>query len=207
LVVNSIRKMMMSSHENLVKYMTPLGLAHIMGNGHHYGPLPWGNTLGRPDWNPVYYHKADQKGIGFDRTTTGSNALSQYHPDAAKEWIDPDQCPEKYLLWFHHVAWDKKMKSGKTLWNEMVDNYYAGVQETRKLIDTWYSLAEKIDSERFNHVLMLLKIQEKEAVWWRNACLLYFQTFSKMPIPSQYEQPDKTLEQYMKMKFPYAPGN
>lgn len=202
-----ISNIMMQSHQTLVNYMTPLGLAHIMGNGHHYGPLPWGNSLGRPDWNPVYYHKADSLGIGFNRTTTGTNALSQFHPEVQKQWIDPNTCDERYLLWFHHVPWDKKMQSGKMFWNELVDHYYKGVEDIRGIQRHWLTLAGKIDEERFNHVSMMLNIQVKEAVWWRNACLLYFQTFSKMPFPDQYEKPDKTLEYYKSLRFPYAPGN
>ncbi len=205
--VQTVQKMMMGSHESLVRYMTPLGLAHIMGNGHHYGPLPWGNTLGRPDWNPVYYHRADSFGIGFNRTATGTNALAQYAPEVRKQWEDSNSCDEKYLLWFHHVSWQHKMKSGKTLWQELTDHYYQGVNDMRKMKVEWSGLVKKIDPERFNHVSMLLGIQEKEAVWWRNACLLYFQTFSKMPIPAHYEQPDQTLEYYKSLRFPYAPGN
>ena len=206
-VVYPVKKIMLGSHEALVNYMTPLGLAHIMGNGHHYGPLPWGNTLGRPDWNPVYYHRADSFGIGFNRTVTGTNALTQYDISVRKQWEDSNSCDEKYLLWFHHVSWQHKMKSGKTLWQELTDHYYQGVNDMRKMKAEWLGLEKKIDPERFNHVSMLLGIQEKEAVWWRNACLLYFQTFSKMPIPSHYEQPDQTLEYYKSLRFPYAPGN
>jgi len=206
-VVNSISKIMMKSHESLVNYMTPMGLAHIMGNGHHYGPAPWSNNLGRPDWNPVYYHKADSLGIGFDRTPKGSNALAQFAPEVSKQWLDPVTCDEKYLLWFHHASWSQKMKSGKTLWNELVDHYYQGVTEMREMKNQWNSLSKQIDPERYNHVMMLLNIQEKEAVWWRNACLLYFQTFSKMTIPAHFEQPDKSLDYYKSLRFPYAPGN
>lgn len=206
-VVNSISKIMMKSHEALVNYMTPMGLAHIMGNGHHYGPAPWSNNLGRPDWNPVYYHKADSLGIGFDRTSKGSNALAQFAPEVSQQWLDPTTCDEKYLLWFHHSSWSQKMKSGKTLWNELVDHYFEGVTEMRGMKNQWKLLSKQIDPERHNHVMMLLNIQEKEAVWWRNACLLYFQTFSKMPIPAHLEQPDKTLDYYKSLRFPYAPGN
>ena len=206
-VIQPIKKIMLASHEALVKYMTPLGLAHIMGNGHHYGPLPWGNTLGRPDWNPVYYHRADSFGIGFNRTATGTNALAQFDMSIRKQWEDSNTCDEKYLLWFHHVSWQHKMKSGKTLWQELTDHYYQGVKEMRIMKSEWAGLQKNIDPERFNHVSMLLGIQEKDAVWWRNACLLYFQTFSKMPIPAQYEQPDQTLEYYKSLRFPYAPGN
>lgn len=202
-----IKSMMMGSHEALVNYMTPLGLGHIMGNGHHYGPLPWGNSLGRPDWNPVYYHRSDSVGIGFNRTHSGTNALAQYAPERQQLWNDPNTCDEKYLLWFHHVPWTHRMLSGKPLWLELVDHYYEGVRSAQKMRDQWKSLADNVDPERFDHVSMLLDIQVKEATWWRNACLLYFQTFSKMAIPDGYEKPDKTLEYYKSLKFPYAPGN
>jgi alpha-glucuronidase len=178
-----------------------------MGNGHHYGPAPWSNTLSRPDWNPVYYHRADSFGIGFDRTSTGTNALSQYAPKVRKRYEDLNSCDEKFLLWFHHVSWTHKMKSGKTLWEELCDKYYWGVEEIKSIQLQWYQLEKQVDAERFQHVKMLLAIQVKEAIWWRNACLLYFQTFSKMPIPSKYEQPDKTLEYYKSLRFQYAPGN
>lgn len=202
-----IKKIMLSSHETMVNYMTPLGLHHIMGNGHHYGPAPWSDNLPRPDWNPVYYHKADSIGIGFDRTATGSNALAQYTPEVRKRFQDLNTCDEKYLLWFHHVNWEHRMKSGRSLWEELCYLYYKGVDDIRSVQQQWNKLENQVDAERFRHVKMLLKIQEAEAVWWRNACLLYFQTFSKMPIPANYEQPDKPLDYYKKLKFPYAPGN
>ena len=205
--VTATKNIMMQSHETMVNYMTPLGLAHIMYNGHHYGPMPWGNTLGRPDWNPVYYHKADSIGMGFNRTVSGTNALAEYKTEVSNLWNDSNTCPDKYLLWFHHVAWNHKMHSGRTLWNELCYKYYTGVDAVKSIQQQWNSLKNFIDAQRFYHVKQLLNIQVKEAVWWRNACLLYFQTFSNMPIPAEYEQPDKTLEYYKSLKFPYAPGN
>ncbi|HVZ25577.1 MAG TPA: alpha-glucuronidase family glycosyl hydrolase [Sediminibacterium sp.] len=199
-------RIMLQSRENLVHYMTPLGLHHIMGDGHHYGPSPWSNHLGRADWNPVYYHRADSTGIGFERTKAGSNALEQYAPAVQKIYADPATCPDNYLLWFHHIPWNYRMKSGKTLWQELVDTYYAGVEAVRAMQKTWEGLRQYVDPERFEHVQMLMAIQEKEAVWWRNACLLYFGTFSKMPIPAAYEQPDHTLKYYQSLRFPFAPG-
>ena len=206
-VIASIKKIMLSSHEVMVNYMTPLGLHHIMGNGHHYGPAPWSNNLPRPDWNPVYFHKADSIGIGFDRTATGTNALAQYAPEVRKQYEDINTCDEKYLLWFHHVGWKHKMKSGRTLWEELCYKYYEGVSDMKDLQKTWNDLERFVDKERFTHVKMLLAIQVKEAIWWRNSCLLYFQTFSRMPIPAGYEQPNKTLDYYKSLSFPYAPGN
>ncbi|HEY5967467.1 MAG TPA: alpha-glucuronidase family glycosyl hydrolase [Chitinophagaceae bacterium] len=205
--VEPVKKIMLQSREALVNYMTPLGLTHIMYNGHHYGPMPWGNTLNRPDWNPVYYHKADASGIGFDRTAKGTNALSQYAVEVQNEFNDINKCPDDYLLWFHHAAWDHKMHSGRTLWNELCYKYNSGVDTVRSFINHWNSLRKYIDEDRFKQVDQLLNIQLKDAIWWRNACLLYFQTFSKMPIPSQYEKPDRTLEYYQNIRILYAPGN
>jgi len=198
---------MLSSYKALVNYMTPLGLHHIMGTGHHYGPAPWVDNAGRADWNPVYYHRADSVGIGFDRTATGSNALSLYAPEPREQFENLETCPEEYILWFHHVPWNHKMKSGRTLWDELCAKYYEGVDSVKAIQRKWNNLKGMVDNDRFNQVSMLLNIQVKEAIWWRNACLLYFQTFSKRAIPAQYEQPDQTLEYYKRLRFPYAPGN
>ncbi len=205
--IEPIKKMMLASRENLVKYMTPLGLHHLMGTGHHYGPAPWINNLSRPEWNPAYYHKADSYGVGFDRTAKGSNAVAQYATEVKNKFENTESCPEEYLLWFHHVPWDHKMKNGKTLWNELCSQYYAGVDSVRGMQKTWNSLQGKIDAERHTQVKMLLQIQEEEAVWWRNACLLYFQSFSNLPIPAGYEKPGRSLDYYKQLNFPYAPGN
>lgn len=205
--VSTTKKMMLASRETVVNYMTPLGLHHIMGDGHHYGPSPWSDRLGRADWNPVYYHRADTAGIGFDRTEKGSNALEQYAPEVRKIYQDPATCPEEYLLWFHHVSWKQPLRSGKTLWEELCAKYYGGVEEVRSMQKNWELLKGKVDEERFSHVRMLLAVQEKEAVWWRNACLLYFSTFSRMPIPAGYEQPDQTLDYYKAIRILNAPGN
>ena len=205
--VEPVKKIMLQSRETLVSYMTPLGLTHIMYNGHHYGPMPWGNTLNRPDWNPVYYHKADASGIGFDRTAKGSNALSQYAVEVQNEFNDINKCPDDYLLWFHHAAWDHKMHSGRILWDELCYKYNSGVDSVKSFIKQWKGLRKYVDEERFKQVDQLLNIQLKDATWWRNACLLYFQTFSKMPIPAHYEKPDKTLEYYQNIRILYAPGN
>ena len=204
--VEPMREMMLTSRETVVNYSTPLGLHHIMGAGHHYGPGPWVSKMSRADWTSVYYHKADSAGIGFDRTATGSNALEQYTQLAAQVWADPKTCPDRDLLWFHHLPWDFKMKSGKTLWEEIALHYQQGVDEVRQMQQKWKEQQSTVDKERWEHVNMLLSIQEQEAVWWRNSCLLYFQTFSKRPLPKGVEKSDKTLEYYMDLKFPYAPG-
>lgn len=205
--VDTVEKIMLASREAVVNYMTPLGLHHIMGYGHHYGPAPWYDKAPRADWNPVYFHRADSVGIGFDRTSAGSNALTQYQPPLPKEFEDLSTCPEKYLLWFHHVPWTYPLKSGRNLWDELCYKYNEGVDTVRWMQNAWDRMKKYVDDERFNQVRMLLSIQEKEAVWWRNSCLLYFQTFSKMPVPGKYEKPDHTLEYYESLKFPYAPGN
>jgi alpha-glucuronidase len=204
--VTAIEKMMIASREAVVNYMTPLGLHHIMGTGNHYGPAPWVDNAGRADWNPVYYHRADNYGIGFDRTINGSNALAQYQQQIQQQWNDSNTCDEKYLLWFHHVSWQHKMKNGKTLWDELCSKYQQGVDTVRWMRRQWNDIKNFIDDEQFTEVKMFLNIQEHEAEWWRNACILYFQTFSKLPLPSNIEKPDKTLEYYESLKFPYAPG-
>jgi len=205
-IIKPIKTIMMNSREITVNYMTPLGLHHIMGWSHHYGPAPWIKDKNRADWTSVYYHRADSNGIGFNRTSTGSNAVSQYFPPVAEKFSSLQTCPDEYLLWFHHLPWDYKVESGNTLWEELCYHYYNGVESVKKMQTTWNSLEDKIDKEVFNHVKMLLTRQEKEAVWWRNACVLYFQTFSKQPIPEELEMPDKSLEYYESLNFPYAPG-
>lgn len=205
--VDEIKKIMLASREILVNYMTPLGLHHIMANGHHYGPAPWSDNLPRPDWNPVYYHKADENGIGFNRTSSGTNALSQYAPEVRAQFEDSNTVDEKYFLWFHHVSWNHKMKSGRTLWEELCFKYDQGVHELHDLKFQWAALQKCMDRERYLHVYMLLEIQFKEAIWWKNACVSYFQTFSKLPYPQKFVKPDNTLDYYKSLKFPYAPGN
>ena len=205
--VKPIKEIMLASREAAVNYMTPLGLHHLMGYSHHFGPGPWVANKQRADWTAVYYHKADSAGIGFDRTLTGSNAIGQYAPDVQKQFQDVYTTDEKYLLWFHHVSWTHKLKSGRTLWDELCYKYYAGVDSVRHMRKTWESQKSNIDFERFTQVQTLLKMQEKEAVVWRNSCVLYFQTFSKMPIPQGLEKPDKSLDYYMSLKYSFVPGN
>lgn len=201
-----VKKMMLESREAVVNYMNPLGLHHIFDTGHHYGPGPWVGNLSRPEWNPVYYHKADEEGVGFDRTETGSNALSQYAPEYAEKFGNLKTCPEEYLLWFHHLPWDYRLKSGRTLWDGLGIKYQLGVDQVSDMITIWEDMKPYVDEYRHNQVRMLLYIQRKEAKWWRDACMLYFQTFSKMDFPDEMETPENTLEHYMSLKFPYAPG-
>jgi alpha-glucuronidase len=201
-----IKQLMLNSRENMVNYMTPLGLHHIMGYDHHYGPGPWVDFGARPDWNSTYYHKADSAGIGFDRTSSGSNAVSQYFPPVRDEFENLSTCPLKSLLWFHHVKWDYKLPTGNTLWVEMIHRYYEGADSAKAMQVTWDKINGKIDKVRFGAVKQLLAIQASEAKWWRDACLSYFQTFSKMPIPSNYEQPEHTLAYYKSLQFHSVPG-
>ncbi len=204
-VVQSVKKVMMASREHAINYMTPLGLHHIMGWDHHYGPAPWIKDKHREDWTSVYYHRADSNGLGFDRTATGSNAVSQYYLSVMKKIASPTTCPEELMLWFHHLDWDYRMKSGRTLWEELCYRYYAGVEGVREMQREWNGLRSKIDEENFWHVQTMLTIQEKEAVWWRNTCVLYFQTFSRRPIPADLEKPQQTLQYYQELSFPFAP--
>lgn len=203
--VESARAMMIESREAVVNYMTPLGLHHIMARGHHYGPGPWVDG-GRRDWTSLYYHQANSEGIGFDRTPAGSNAVEQYCSPYRELVGNIDTCPESLLLWFHHVSWEYQMKSGRTLWDELCFKYNEGVDQVRQMQATWESLEYFVDSARFHHVKTLLKIQEKEARWWRDACLLYFQTFSEMSISGEYEQPAESLEYYMRLTHYFVPG-
>ena len=206
-VVEPLTGMLLASRETVVDYMNPLGLAGMFGQGHHYGPEPW-HDQGRPDWTSVYYHRAGPHGVGFDRTAaTGSNAVGQYAPPLAKLWGDPATCPEKFLLWFHHVPWDRPLQSGRPLWDELALRYQRGVDAVRGWQMTWNGLHGRIDDERFAHVQSLLVIQEHDARWWRDACLLYFQTFSQRPLPAGVEPPEKTLEEYKQIKLRWMPGN
>ena len=191
-----ITRIMLDSHEALVDYMTPLGLHHIMWGKHHYGPAPWWNTEPREDWNPVYFHRADDSGIGFDRTQTGSNTVSQYHVRVRKLFANRDTCPEEYLLWFHHVPWDYRLHSGRTLWEELGFHYQRGVDWVRLTRKKWEALSGVIDKERYDEVAQKLAIQERDGVWWRDAVLLYFQTFSRRPLPPGVEKPAHTLSEY-----------
>ena len=199
-IVATISKIMMDSREISVNYMTPLGLHHIMGYNHHFGPGPWVNR-GRADWTSVYYHRADSVEIGFNRTPSGSDATSQYHKPVAGVFANPETCPEKYLLWFHHLPWDYKMKSSKTLWDELCLKYDSGVDGVRQMQSDWNQLEGKIDNEQFAFVKAKLEKQLNAAQWWRNSCTLYFQQFSKLPFPEGFEKPENDLEYYRQIDY------
>jgi alpha-glucuronidase len=191
----TIKKLMLESREIYANYTNPLGVHHVMGESHHFGPEPWVEKAPRPDWTALYYHRADSIGIGFDRTTTGSNSIAQYYLGLRKKYENPDETPLEYLLWFHHVAWSKKLFTGRTVWDEMVSRYYEGVKAVEKMQTDWASLKGNIDTETFDNVEARLKTQHKEALWWRDASVLYFQKFSNMPVISPYQKPSRTLEE------------
>jgi alpha-glucuronidase len=186
--------------------MTPLGLHHLMARGHHYGPGPWVEGGPRADWTSVYYHRADREGLGFNRTPTGSDAVAQYAAPLRERFGRLDSVPEEYLLWFHHVRWDQRLPSGRTLWDELAFRYQRGVDAVRRMQATWGTLDGLIDEERYEQVRVFLAIQEHEARWWRDACMLYFQTFSGRPLPPGYEPPEHTLEEYMAINKHAVPG-
>jgi alpha-glucuronidase len=204
--VQAITKILLGSRETVVNYSMPLGLHHIMAEGHHFGPGPWVKHE-RADWSSSYYHQADAQGLGAARAASGSDAVGTYAPELAKLWGDPDTCPENLLLWFHHVAWDHKMKSGRTLWDELCLRYQQGVDEVRTMQREWDALAGHVDAERHTHVQALLRRQESDARDWRDACLLYFQQFSKRPLPAGVEAPAHDLEYYKAINLRYAPGH
>ncbi|QEN95299.1 alpha-glucuronidase [Xanthomonas translucens pv. undulosa] len=199
--------MMMASHEAAVDYMTPLGLHHLMGRGHHYGPAPWDAGSARPDWDPVYYHRADRNGIGFDRSATGSNAVAQYAPPLARRFGDLRTVPEDYLLWFHHVPWDHRMASGRPLWEELIGRYDHGVAQVARMRATWAGLAPYVDAQRYRQVADFLAIQQREAQWWRDASIAYWQQVSGRALPPGTAPPPHPLAYYQSLSFPYAPGN
>jgi alpha-glucuronidase len=205
-VVAGIVDMMMGSREATVDYMTPLGLHHLMAST-HYGPAPWLTSASRTDWTSTYYHRADADGIGFDRTATGSNAVAQYAPAVAATLADPARTPDKFLLWFHHVSWDYRMASGRTLWDELVWHYDRGVAAVVAMRKTWAALSGHIDAERHAEVSAFLAIQENEARWWRDACIAYFQSVSHRPLPKTAPPPAHSLEYYEALCFPWAPGD
>lgn len=199
--------MMMGSREAAVDYMTPLGLAHQMATGSHYGPGPWVSDLARPEWNPVYYARADATGIGFDRTRTGSDAIDQYAPAVARRLADIATTPERDLLWFHHVGWDSRLASGRTLWDELVIHYDRGVAYVAQMQQNWATLAPFIDADRFAETRVFLGIQRREAQWWRDASIAWFGSIAKRPLPAGHAPPEHPLSYYEALKFPYAPGH
>lgn len=195
-----VKQMMLESREATVNYMTPLGLHHLFAPDFHYGPGPWWAPPSvRKDWTPPYYHQADSNGIGFNRTRNGSDNVSQYHEPLASQFNDVKTCPEIYLLWFHHLPWDYKMQSGRTLWNELCHHYETGLNQVRGFQKTWDQVKPYVDAERFSRVQSKLREQCRNAQVWKDACLLYFQEFSQQPIPYDIERPVYNLEEVKAM--------
>ena len=197
--------MMLRSREAAVDYMTPLGLAHQMATGHHYGPGPWVDDLARPEWNPAYYHRADSQGIGFDRTASGSDAVAQYAAPVARRFSDLTAVDERYLLWFHHLPWDFRLPSGSTLWETLVRRYDRGVAAVERMQADWEALAPFVDEQRFARTAELLAIQRQEALWWRDASVAYFQSVSGLPLPDDVAPPEHPLAYYEAIRFDSVP--
>ena len=202
---SQLLSVMLRSREACVSYMMPLGIHHIFAGTHHYGPEPWYSPKGlRADWTPPYYHRADSIGLGFDRTLTGSANVKQYPEELCHLYNDINTCPENLLAWFHHVPWDHKMKSGRTFWDELCHKYDDGVHEARHFLTVWDSMQPYVDQQRFDEVQRKLRIQARDAEWWRDACLLYFQTFSHRPIPQDMEHPVHNLDEMMQFVIPIS---
>ncbi len=192
--VKPVKDIMMESREAVVNYEMPLGFHHLFA-GSHYGPGPWERSS-RPDWSPAYYHKADSEGVGFDRTTKGSNNVSQYHEPLASIYNNVETCPENLILWFHHLPWDHKLKSGRSVWDEICLHYDTGVKQVASWQKTWAELEKYVSPEIFAEVSRKLDIQHNDARWWRDACVGYFQTLSKRPLPADvapFTQPFDSL--------------
>lgn len=201
--IEPMTRLLVESHEAVVRYMMPLGLHHIFAGGHHYGPEPWYDPDGcREDWKPKYYHKADATGLGFDRTAaSGSGNTKQYPAELGAKYENIETCPEQLLMWFHHVSWNHKMHNGETLWNALCHTYDQGVREAEAMAATWRSMKPYIDSKMYERQLVLFERQAKDAWWWRDGCLLYFQQFSKLPFPIDSPAPRHNLTDLMKYKL------
>ncbi|GAB3709648.1 alpha-glucuronidase family glycosyl hydrolase [Spirosoma flavus] len=191
--VQTITNLLLKSRDIYVAYNTPLGLSRPW-TGVHYAPEPWQNRSSRPDWTAIYYHRADSIGLGFDRTSTGSNALAQYRPEVQQQWNNVETCPLPYLLWFHHVPWTKKLTTGRTLWDELCVHFYTGADSVRWMQQQWAQVKPNVDPELFADVAGRLTTQYKEAIWWRDAWVLYLQPFARQPIPAPFKKPDRTLD-------------
>ena len=203
--LSPVKQVMLDSREAAVNYMMPLGIHHVFAGGHHYGPEPWYSPKGvRADWTPPYYHRADSIGMGFDRTTKGSANVRQYPDELCRLYNDISTCPENLLTWFHHVPWDYRMKSGRTFWDELCHKYDDGVRQARQFLAVWDAMQPYVDSQRFSEVQRKLRIQARDSEWWRDACLLYFQTFSNRPIPQDMEHPVHNLDEMMKFRIPIS---
>jgi alpha-glucuronidase len=202
-------KLMMGSREAAVDYMTPLGLASQMAAGTHFGPGPWvAPSKGMPpDWSSTYYSRADAEGIGFDRTATGSDALAQYAPPVAAQFASLATCPQDLLLWFHHLPWTYRLRSGRTLWDSLIEHYDRGVAWVTAARKTWRGLSGEVDPRRYRLTADFLAIQQQDAEWWRDASIAYFQSISHLPLPQGVAAPPETLAHYEAFCIPYVEGS
>ena len=206
--VRPMTQLLLKSREAVVDYMMPLGLHHIFAGGHHYGPEPWCNPKGwREDWLPRFYHRADTIGIGFNRTdhdepclagSAGSNNVAQYPEPLRTLYNNIGTCPENLLLWFHHVKWDHTMSNGLSLWDNLCYSYDRGVRQAREFVDTWMAVKPYVKEDIYQRQLTRFQRQAKDAQWWRDACLLYFQTFANRPLPPDCPAPVHQLDALMK---------
>ena len=206
--VRPMAQLLLKSREAVVDYMMPLGLHHIFAGGHHYGPEPWCNPKGwREDWLPRFYHRADTIGIGFNRTdhdepclagSAGSNNVAQYPEPLRTLYNNIGTCPENLLLWFHHVKWDHTMSNGLSLWDNLCYSYDRGVRQAREFVDTWMAVKPYVKEDVYQRQLIRFQRQAKDAQWWRDACLLYFQTFANRPLPPDCPAPVHKLDDLMK---------
>ena len=205
----SVKRLMLRSREAIVDYMMPLGLHHQFAWGHHYGPEPYCDIPGaRPDWMPSYYARADREGLGFNRSSTGSNATGQYPADYAKVLDNPETCPYDLLLWFHHVPWGKTIQHRcgtqvmrESLWNALCHHYQHGLDEARAMQRDWERCQGLIDADTFADIQRRLRIQTRDAQWWKDGCLLYFQTFSTLPFPDDVEPAVHDLDKLRAIKL------
>lgn len=205
----NVKCLMLRSREAIVDYMMPLGLHHQFAWGHHYGPEPYCDIPGaRPDWMPSYYAKADAEGLGFNRSSTGSNATGQYPADYAKVLDNPETCPYDLLLWFHHVPWGKTIQhrcgdrvARESLWNALCHHYQHGLDEARAMQRDWDRCQGQIDADVFADIQRRLRIQTRDAQWWKDGCLLYFQTFSGLPFPDDVESAVHDLDKLRAIKL------
>ena len=206
--ITPMTQLLLRSREAGVDYMMPLGLHHIFAGGHHYGPEPWYAPRGtREDWLPRFYHRADSIGVGFNRSNhdepctkgaTGSNNVSQYPEPLRTLYNNIETCPEHLLLWFHHVPWNYTLHNGLSLWDNLCYTYDRGVRQAQEFVETWRAMKPYVSAERYEEQLWRFERQAKDAQWWRDACLLYFQQFSGQPLPADSPAPHFTLEQVMK---------
>ena len=210
--VEPMTDVLLRSYEAAVDYMMPMGLHHLFAWGHHYGPEPWCSPRGaRPDWTPPYYHRADSLGIGFDRTLQGSGAVTQYGDSLCALYNDPLTCPEEYILWFHHLPWtftrpDWKDAVGhsQNLWQRLCWHYDRGVREAEYALGVWQKMKPYVDNLRYERQLQRFRQQAMDARWWRDACMLYFATFSRQPLPADSPAPTHTLDSLMRFHLPIS---